>query len=165
TKIDFSSSQLVKERNELKNKILGIDKSLREIYSVIMTREEDKRRGHATEELARQATIAKARAKENESTQRQQWTGNSAKQKFEIKEKDQISKSKKDFVEKLKQSTELEQQQREKFMKDVEGLMESKDHPLIPSVPLAARENRISPVQRAQENSSRPIPPPPPKKN
>lgn len=71
---DKSSEQLVIEKNSLRDKILGIDKSLREIYSAVMAREEEKRRGQAQEQIEKKETAEKIRATENEKTQRQQWT-------------------------------------------------------------------------------------------
>jgi hypothetical protein len=76
--IDKLSDQLVIEKNSLRDKILGADKSLREIYSAIMLREEEKRRGEAKEQIAREEALSKARAQKNEDVQRQQW-GRSAK--------------------------------------------------------------------------------------
>jgi hypothetical protein len=72
--IDKSSGQFSAEKNGLRDKILGADKQLREIYSVIMQREEEKRRGQAQEQMARKEALSKIRAEENEKVQRQQWT-------------------------------------------------------------------------------------------
>ncbi|MCX6720963.1 MAG: hypothetical protein NTW11_04120 [Candidatus Staskawiczbacteria bacterium] len=73
--IDKSSEQLVFEKNGLRDKILGTDKSLREIYSVIMAREEEKRKGQTQEQVAQREALAKSRAEQKENVQRQQWTG------------------------------------------------------------------------------------------
>ncbi len=75
--IDVSSEQLVVEKNGLKDKVLGVDKSLREIYSIIIAREEEKRKGTAAEQLAKKEALAKIRAQEKEKIQRQQWNPNS----------------------------------------------------------------------------------------
>ncbi len=73
TEIDKSSENMVLEKNGLREKVLGADKSLREIYSVIMAREEEKRKGLAAEQVAKREALAKVRAAENEKMQRQQW--------------------------------------------------------------------------------------------
>jgi len=72
-KIDKSSESLVLEKNQLRDKVLGIDKSLREIYSVVIEREEEKRGGLAAEQVAKKEASEKARAEQNEKVQRQQW--------------------------------------------------------------------------------------------
>lgn len=75
TEIDKSSEQLSIEKNDLRNKVLGADKSLREIYSAVMFREEEKRRGQTEAEMARKEALARAKAVENERIQRQQRPG------------------------------------------------------------------------------------------
>jgi len=72
--VDKSSDRLVTEKNGLRDKVLGVDKSLREIYSVIMAREEEKRMGRAQEQIAKRETAEEIRAKENEKAQRRQWS-------------------------------------------------------------------------------------------
>lgn len=74
SKIDKSSEQLAMEKNGMRDKILGADKQLREIYSAVMAREEEKRRGQAQEQIARKEMLSNARAEENERVQRQQWS-------------------------------------------------------------------------------------------
>lgn len=117
SQIDKSSEQLVIEKNGLRDKILGVDKLLREIYSAVMAREEEKRRGEAQEQIARREAISKARAIENEKVQRQQWSG---KQKIEDKAflNNVPIPVKKKLVKMF--DIEAEKEQREKFMKDVE---------------------------------------------
>ena len=162
SKIDASSNQLIAERSELKNKVLGVDKLLRDIYSVVMAREEDKRRGQAQEEIARRETIAKSRAEENQNVQREQWTGASVKKRVETKEKEHISKSQESFKEKLEESSKIEEKQRKKFIQDVQGLSDIKD-----AQPQILQKNaEVSPVQKAQETItiSPPLPPVPHKK-
>ncbi|MCX6721831.1 MAG: hypothetical protein NTY04_01385 [Candidatus Staskawiczbacteria bacterium] len=119
SQIDISSEQLVAEKNGLKDKALGIDKSLREIYSVIMAREEDKRRGQAQEQVARRESMAKIRAQENEKVQRQQWSGSSMQK--QTTGPDILSKAPQSLKEKLTKSFAAEEDQRIKFMRDVEG--------------------------------------------
>ncbi|MCX6718276.1 MAG: hypothetical protein NTY81_01585 [Candidatus Staskawiczbacteria bacterium] len=101
--IDKSSDQLITEKNGLRNKVLGADKSLREIYSAVMAREEEKRRGQAQEQIARKETLSKARAEENERVQREQRGGLVVPRK----------------IEKLAKSFEAENEARKKFIEDV----------------------------------------------
>ena len=108
--IDKSSAQLVAEKNGLRDKILGIDKSLREIYSAVMQREEEKRIGKSQEQMAEREVFSKAKSEQNEKTQRQQWSGNSqAENDIPIPTRKNPVKS---FV--------AENEQRKKFMQDVE---------------------------------------------
>ena len=65
---------MVIEKNNLQDKVLGIEKSLREIYTVVIAREEDKRRGLAQEQIARKEAISKMQAEQNERVQREQWS-------------------------------------------------------------------------------------------
>jgi len=118
-KIDKSSDELVTEKNELRNKILGVDKSLRDIYSVVMTREEEKRRGQAAEQIAKKESAETIRAAENEKTQRQQWAGVSATAK--PKNGEFLNKAPEGFKEKLMKSSEAEEEQRKKFLRDIEN--------------------------------------------
>lgn len=71
---EISSEQLMAEKNDLRNKILGADKSLREIYSVVIAREEENRNQKAKEQLARQKTLAETHSREKDIVQRQQWS-------------------------------------------------------------------------------------------
>lgn len=101
---DKSSEQLVTEKNGLRDKVLGADKSLRDIYSAVMAREEEKRRGQAQEQVVKKETLAKVRAEQKEKVQREQWTG-----KIPVPVKKITS-----------QSFDKENEQRKKFMQDVE---------------------------------------------
>lgn len=74
TQVDKSSDQNVIEKNNLRDKILGVDKSLRGIYSAVMLREEETRSGKAQEQVAKQEALAGARAEQREKIQREQWT-------------------------------------------------------------------------------------------
>jgi predicted RNA-binding protein with PUA domain len=75
SRVDKSSDQLVTEKNGLRDKILGIDKSLRDIYTVVIAREEEKRAGMAQEQIANREALAKAKSEQMEKVQRQQWSG------------------------------------------------------------------------------------------
>ncbi len=102
--IDKSSDKLVNEKNELRNKVLGINKSLREIYSAIIAREEDTRKGKLAEQQKQKEILEKSKEERNEKIQRQQWSGKS----IEIP----VPPKKKNF--------QAEEEQRKKFLQDVE---------------------------------------------
>lgn len=104
--VDESSEQLVAEKNALRDKILGIDKSLRDIYSVIMAKEEEKRRGQTQEQIAGRKALSKVRAEEKEKVQRQQRSPS-----FAVNIPVPIKKRPQPFEE--------ENEQREKFLQDV----------------------------------------------
>lgn len=105
--LDKNSEILVAEKNSLQNKILGIDKSLRDIYSGVIARVEEKRRGQAEEQKLAGQAAAGARSEQREKVQRQQWT-HSAKD---------ISESAK---EKFAKSVEAEEEARKKFRQTIE---------------------------------------------
>ena len=115
SQIDKSSDQLVIEKNGLRDKVLGIDKSLREIYSAVMAREKEKRSGRNKEDIIGKEALAKTRAEQKEKIQREQWGG-------------LVVPKKEDFLkavtapsrEKLTKSFEVEEEQRKKFLQDVE---------------------------------------------
>ena len=114
SQIDKSSEQLVIEKNSLKDKILGVDKSLREIYSAVMAREEEKRRGQAQEQIAKREALSKVRAGEKEKIQREQWGG------LVVPQKRGLTSAPTSLREKMAKSFEAEEEQRKKFLQDVE---------------------------------------------
>jgi len=116
--VDKTSEQLVVEKNGLRNKVLGVDKSVREIYSVVMAREEEKRRGMAQDQIAKRETLKKLRESENEKAQRQQWSPTAA--KTQIKNAGYLSKAPVAVRKKIEQTTVNEEEQRTKFLHDVE---------------------------------------------
>lgn len=116
--IDKSSDQLVTEKNQLRDKVLGADKSLREIYSAVMAREEEKRRGQAQEQIAKREALAKIRSKEKEKIQRQQWTHSAPESNMP-----QIPVPAKKIPTR---SFENEEEQRKKFLQDVEEGLNNK---------------------------------------
>lgn len=71
--IDKSSGQNIAEKNNLRDKILGVDKLLRDIYSTVMTREEEKRAGRAQEQITKKDALAGARSEQMAKVQREQW--------------------------------------------------------------------------------------------
>ena len=113
--VDKSSEQLVTEKNSLENKILGVDKSLREIYSVVMAREEEKRRGLDKEQIAKREALAKIRSEENEKVQRQQWSGTPQAENRAFLKNIPVPVKKK-----LAKTFEAEDEQRKKFLREVE---------------------------------------------
>lgn len=114
SQIDKSSDQLVTEKNGLRDKTLGIDKSLREIYSVIMAREEEKRKGQAQEQIVQREALSKVRTEEKERIQREQWTG------LVVPKKELTKAPASSLKEKMAKSFEAENEQRKKFLQDVE---------------------------------------------
>lgn len=120
---DKSSDLLVTEKNGLRDKILGADKSLRDIYSAVMAREEEKRRGKDAEQVARKEALAKARLEEKENVQRQQWSPSTIskqvnatsapKKPLEIPVPIPVKKN-------LAESFQAENEARKKFIQDVE---------------------------------------------
>jgi hypothetical protein len=71
--VDQLSEKNVAEKNDLNQKILGIDKSLREIYGAVIAKVQEKRKGQAEEQKTEKEAAEKIRAAENEKVQRQQW--------------------------------------------------------------------------------------------
>jgi hypothetical protein len=118
TEIEKSSESLVTEKNMLRDKILGADKSLREIYSAVMAREEEKKRLQSQQELEGQKNLAEIRRKEKEKIQRVQWLHSAGDRSIPLKEKklDIPVPARKISAE----SFEAEEEQRKQFLKDVE---------------------------------------------
>lgn len=142
--IDKSSEGLVAEKNKLQDKTLGIDKSLREIYSVVMAREEEKRKGQAQDQIAKRQALAKVRAEEKEKVRREQWAPASLKK--QAKDAEYLKKAANPFKEKIMKSAESEEAQRTKFLHDVESWSEGpnsqpgKNQPQAPIPPIPHRK-------------------------
>jgi hypothetical protein len=111
--LDASLEQLVIEKNNLQDKVLGIEKSLREIYTVVIAREEDKRRGLAQEQIARKEAISKMQAEQNERVQREQWSPG---------------------FKRVTNISQTEQEERRKFLGDVEDWSGTKNETTDKSV-------------------------------
>ncbi|MDP3882774.1 MAG: hypothetical protein Q8Q48_01830 [Candidatus Staskawiczbacteria bacterium] len=124
--MDDHSEQLILEKNQLKDKILGIDKSLREIYSGVIGRVEEKRQGQAEEQRANREALSKTKSEQNEKVQREQWGRTPVPKKKEF-----LAKAPADFKEKLAKSATSEEEQRAKFMQDVETWSKTKDQPTV----------------------------------
>jgi hypothetical protein len=154
TEKDTSSERLVQEKNSLRDKVLGINKSLREIYSSVMEREEVKRAGLAQEQLQRKEVLAKSRLEEKEKVQRQQWTG--AAVKMHEKDEGYLSKAPEAVRKKILETGQKEEEQREKFLHNVETWSgEEKSEPKI-------LQDRLSNIPAPQPKTEVPVPPPPP---
>ena len=135
SQIDKSSDQLVTEKNDLRNKILGVDKSLRDIYSVIMAREEEKRAGQAQEQVAKREALAKTRAAQNEKVQREQWAGMP-----KIEDRAFLKNVAVPVKRRLAKSFEDEEEQRKKFVQDVENWAQKRESPMLKQVPLPPKK-------------------------
>jgi len=130
--IDKSSEGLVIEKNILREKVLGADRSLREIYSGVMAREEETRLGKAQEQVVRREALSKSRGEEKEKIQRQQWTHSpdatqtqsapsmrpSAHISVPVPMKEKT---------KIRFDVEAEKKQREKFLQDVQAGTDNKN--------------------------------------
>ncbi|MEK7080360.1 MAG: hypothetical protein AAB925_00815 [Patescibacteria group bacterium] len=101
------------EKNSIHRKIKETDETLRIIYSAIMAREEEKRRGGAEQQKIRAAEISKTKAQMNERVQREQWTHSPDSGQAGI-------------IAPVKNKFEAEEEQRKKFMQKVEE--QTKNH-------------------------------------
>ena len=124
SQIDKSSEQLVIEKNGLKDKVLGIDKSLREIYSAVMAREEEKRKGQAEYQISQKEALAKSRTEQNEKVQRQQWSPSTAVASTTVPKKPLEIKVPIPIKNKMAKSFEAENEARKKFVQDVAAASE-----------------------------------------
>ena len=125
SQIDKSSEGLVIEKNGLRDKVLGADKSLREVYSGVMAREEETRLGKAQEQVTRREALSKARGEEKEKIQREQWTRSP--DSVQAHSVPSMRPSPKNFIPvpmkektKIRFDVEAEQEQRKKFLQDIE---------------------------------------------
>lgn len=116
--IDRASRDLVTEKNILRDKILGIDKSLRDIYSTVIEREEAKKRGELQEQRQKTEAVSKAKEERFENVRRQQWTPQMVPRKAGLNVPDSGAKAK--IGEKLAQSFQKEEEQRKSFIKFIE---------------------------------------------
>jgi hypothetical protein len=157
--IDKSSEQNVLEKNTLRDKILGMDKSLREIYTVIIAREEEKRRNDAQNQFATKETLSKARAVKNEQVRRQQWAPVSAKKQAE--NSGYLGKAPEAVRKKIIQSGQTEEQQRTKFLQDVESWSQDKDKKSQPQQ-LQNQDNIVPPTPSKSQPEIKLVPPIPP---
>lgn len=142
--IDKALEQLVIEKNNLRDKALGIDKSLREIYSIVIARVEEKRRGETSAQLAQKEITAKTRAEEKEKIQKQQWTGGAPQKQTKYGEF--LNNAPAPTRNKLAKSFEEEETQRAKFLQHVETLSQEKDKQPSVSQPVVPPPAPMPPV-------------------
>ena len=116
--------QLISEKNMLESKILGMDKSLREIYSGVIARVEEQRKGEAEDQKARREMLQKTKLEENERIQREQWTGINVPKKKEF-----LKTAPENFKQKLARSAAEEEQKRAQFLQDVESWSDTENQP------------------------------------
>ena len=133
--IDKSSEQLVVEKNSLRDKILGVNKSLRDIYSVVMAREEEKRKGLAAEQIARKQALEKVKLAEKEKVQRQQWSP-SIINKRKADEAEYLNKIPKPAKDRLMRTSQKEEEEREKFLHDVDNWDKKEQAPASKVIPI-----------------------------
>jgi len=114
--IDERAEQLVTGKNSLGDKVLGIDKSLRDIYSTVIARVEETRRGEAQEQQSQRKKLSVERAEEKERVQREQWGGLVIPKKKEF-----LKKAPSRFKNELAKTAAAEEEQRKKFLQDVES--------------------------------------------
>lgn len=121
-KIDQQDQALLREENDLLGKIKEVEDSLREVYFDIMEREKAVKAG----ELQEQKEVAKETAKEElkvkENIQRNQWT----KKDEQPSTNDFANIVPDSFKVKMKEAYEKEEEQRKKFLEDVENKIEEK---------------------------------------
>lgn len=113
--LDINYEKLETEKNGLRQKVLGIDKSLRGIYSAIIERIEAKRRGQSEQQKLARESLEKTRAEGKEKIQREQWRGQQP-----IKNKELSNQAPQSFKNKLAESFAKEDEQRKKFLEDIE---------------------------------------------
>jgi len=165
--IDKSLEKLVTEKNGLTDRVLGIDKSVRDIYSEVINRVEEKRR--AEEELKRTAAsgVAKIRATEKEKIQKQQWSTTSVGR--QQKEQEFFNRTPGSIKAKIMKSVEQEEAQRTKFLHDVDKWSKDKEKidPQILQQKNAALQPPIAPQvpNKKQITPQAPQAPMPPHKN
>ncbi len=133
-KIDADYETITKEKNSLKEKIKVIDMSLRDIYSKIIKRVEDKKRGALEQQQDEAAKAEQLSSEKKEKIQREQWTkpvqvplGHSplgrsptGEPMGEAKEKEFLKGVGDKMKERLDKSAKTEEEQRKKFLEDIE---------------------------------------------
>lgn len=118
-KINADYQKITEEKNKLKEKIKAIDGSLREVYSGIIRRVEDKKRGLLEEQQKKAANIEKLAGERKEKIQREQWTHSTGSGQVP-KEKEFLKGASERMKERLAKSAETEEEQRKKFLEDIE---------------------------------------------
>ena len=118
-KIDADYLQITKEKNSFREKIKAIDMSLRDIYSKIIKRVEDKKRGLLEQQKLEAAKREQLSSEKKEKIQREQWTHST--DPGQVPREKEFLKSVPDRTrEKIFESTQAEEDQRKKFLEDIE---------------------------------------------
>lgn len=115
-RIDVNYQKITEEKNSLKEKVVLIDRSLREIYSKIIRRVEDKKRGVLEQQQIETAKIEQMSSERKEKIQREQWT----KSEETPKEKEFLKEVSDKIKENMVKSAEIEEGQRKKFLENIE---------------------------------------------
>ena len=115
-KRDADYQKITEEKNGLREKITMIDESLREIYSKIIKRVEDKKRGLLEQQQVEAAKTEQSASERKEKIQREQWT----KPVQAPKEKEFLKGTSDKMKERITESAEAEEEQRKKFLEDIE---------------------------------------------
>lgn len=120
--IDSSFEVSVSEKNDLNGKILGIDKSLREIFFEIIERVKNQKKQKSEELQATREKAAETRSFEKEKIRRQQWGMSTKEEKFsnQVPRPNRLKVPVKNPHAKKIFDIEAEENRRKQFMQDVE---------------------------------------------
>ncbi|TSC94995.1 MAG: virulent strain associated lipoprotein [Parcubacteria group bacterium Licking1014_1] len=119
-KIDEDYEKNIAEKNDLREKIAEIDRTLREVYSKTINRVEGQRIEAEKERTSARGETAEANLQEKENIQREQW-----RRAPEPKEKEFLKNMSSALKEKLSRKTEDEEKNRKKFMENIEKMADS----------------------------------------
>ena len=114
-KIDADYQKITEEKNSLKAKIKAIDASLREVYSKIIKKVEDKKRGLLEQQQIESSKLEKLSGERKEDIQREQWT----KPGQTPREKEFLKGTSDKMKERISESAGKEEEQRKKFLEDI----------------------------------------------
>ncbi|MBI3631491.1 MAG: hypothetical protein HY219_01320 [Candidatus Staskawiczbacteria bacterium] len=122
--IDLDYQKITEEKNNLKTKIKAIDLSLRDIYSKIIKRVEDKKRGMLQQQQTEAARVEQLSSEKKEKIQREQWV----KPAQVPREKEFLKDASERVKERIAKSVESEEEQRKKFLEDIEKQAEEEQN-------------------------------------
>ena len=125
-KIDADYQKIIEEKNNLKEKIKIINRSLRDTYSIIIKRVEDKKRGALEQQQAKTAELEQRAGEEKERVQREQWTHSTS--SGQAREKEFLKGASDKMKERIGKSIEAEEEQRKKFLEDIEKQTEEEQN-------------------------------------
>lgn len=114
-KIDASYQKITQEKNSLKEKMGTINRALRDVYSKIIRRVEDKKRGALEQQQAEAAKLEQRASERKGKIQREQWT----KPSETPKEKEFLKEASDKMKERIAESAESEEEQRRKFLENI----------------------------------------------